>query len=119
RLFGTINSEFILNLIGNTKHMKNARLVTKSFDPKKSAIWTLEQLTVALAEFCFEIYDTTPHPAHTLTPRDAYHKGMLLGGERNHTLIPYNTTFETLTLPTNQSGTAKVHSQKGIHLNYL
>jgi putative transposase len=119
RLFGTVNSEFVHNLIGNTKHMKNARTVTKSFAPKLSAVWTIEKLTEALAQFCFEVYDTTPHPAHTLTPRDAYAKGMKLGGERKHTMIPYNSTLEVLTLPTNKSGLAKVHNQKGIHLNYL
>ena len=119
RLFGTVNSEFIHNLVGNTKHMKNARMVTKSFDPKLSAIWTLEKLTEALVEFCFEVYDTTPPPSHTLTPRDAYQKGMMLSGERKHTLIPYNSTLEILTLPTTKSGLAKVHNQKGVHLNYL
>lgn len=119
RLFGTVNTEFIHNLIGNTKHMKNARMVTKSFNPKLSAIWTLENLTEGLAEFCFEVYDNSKHPSHTLTPRVAYENGMKLSGERKHTLIPYNTTLEILTMPTNKSGFAKVHNQKGVHLNYL
>lgn len=119
RLFGTVNTEFIHNLIGNTKHMKNARLVTKSFNPKLSAIWTLENLTEGLKEFCFEVYENTKHPSHTLTPRVAYENGMKLSGERKHTLIPYNTTLEILTMPTNKSGFAKVDGQKGIHLNYL
>jgi putative transposase len=119
RLFGTVNTEFIHNLVGNTKHMKKARLVTKSFNPKLSAIWTLENLTEGLAEFCFEVYDTSAHPAHTLSPRIAYENGMKLSGERKHTLIPYNSTLEVLTMPTNKSGLAKVHNQKGMHLNYL
>lgn len=119
RLFGTVNKEFIHNLVGNTKHMKNARLVTKSFNPKLGACWTLEHLTEGLKEFCFEVYDNSKHLSHTLTPRVAYENGMKLSGERKHTLIPYNTTLEILTMPTNKSGFAKVHNQKGIHLNYL
>lgn len=119
RLFGTVNTEFVHNLVGNTKHMKKARLVTKSFNPKLGACWTIEHLTEGLKEFCFEVYDNSTHPSHTLTPRVAYENGMKLSGERKHTLIPYTTTFEILTMPTNKSGFAKVDAQKGIHLNYL
>ncbi len=119
RIFGTVNTRFLHNLLGNTQLMKNAREVTKSVDPKRSARWTLEALTYELSRFCFEVYDTVEHPLHGLTPREAYAQGMELYGKRSHTLIAYNYLFEVLTLPTTKSGRAKVHHQKGVHINYL
>ncbi len=45
----------------------------------------------------------------------------LLGetGSRQHVFVPFDALFQILTLPTTTSGVAKVHYQKGIHINYL
>lgn len=44
RLFGTANTRFVHNLLGNTQITRNVRQVTKSVDPKKHAIWLLAGL---------------------------------------------------------------------------
>lgn len=119
RLFGTTNTEFVHNLTGNTKLMKRARVVTKSVDPRNHAAWTLEDLTEVLAEYCFEVYDTITHPALGESPRDAYNRGMENAGPRPHVCIPYDNTFEILSMPSTKSGRAKIDGQSGLRINHL
>lgn len=119
RLFGTINTQFIHNLRGNTKLMKNVRQVTKSVDPKNLAAWTLEELTDRLQFFCYEVYDTNDHSALGRSPRAEMTGILEPTGNRQHTFIPYDWLFQILTLPTTKHGVAKVHCQKGVHVNYL
>ncbi|KOP79888.1 hypothetical protein AMS60_16195 [Bacillus sp. FJAT-21945] len=118
RLFGTTNSVFIHNLEGNTKIMKNVRQVTKSVNPKTHAKWTLPNLSAALEEFFFDIYDTTEHPAFDQTPREAFEKGLFYSGERKDFYIRYDNLFEILTLPSTKTGEATIQ-QSGIKINYI
>src|SRR5258708_36827998 len=73
RLFGTVHSEFVHKLTGNTQIMKNVRQVTKDVNPKELAIWDLENFYRLLCEWCYEFYDSQQeHPALGQTPREAY-----------------------------------------------
>ena len=119
RLFGTSNTEFIHTLQGNTQITRLVRQVTKSVNPKKYAIWTLELLYEKLCVWAYEVYDTDEHPALTLSPRDAFASGMLHSGNRTHRMIPYDDNFKILTLPTTRNGTAKVQIGHGVKINYI
>ena len=50
RLFGTTNSQFVYNLLGNTQASKKPRTLTKDIDPKGQAVWTLGDLYTYLVE---------------------------------------------------------------------
>src|SRR5437016_14467872 len=76
RLFGTANTHFVHNLLGNTQITRNVRQVTKSVDPKKHAIWPLAGLYDRMCEYLYDIYDTIQHPALGLSPREAYGSGL-------------------------------------------
>ncbi len=119
RLFGTSNTQFVDNLLGNTQIMKNVRQVTKSVNPKKHAVWTLGQLYETLCGWAYDVYDTLDHPALGQSPREAFALGMIQGGARNHKIIPYDDNFQILTLPTTSTGKAKVQSSMGIKINYI
>jgi putative transposase len=99
--------------------MRNVRQVTKSTDPKESAVWTLEKLYIYLCKWAYEVYETIEHPALGQCPRDAYARGMLIAGERTHRLITYNEEFRLLTLPTTPKSTAKVIPGRGVKINYI
>src|SRR5207249_10845055 len=71
RLFGTANTQFVFNLTGNTQITKQVRQVTKVVDPKRQAVWTLGDLYSYLTIWAYEVYDTTPHPALEMSPREA------------------------------------------------
>jgi putative transposase len=119
RLFGTTNTRFIHNLQGNTQMMRHVRQVTKAINPKTHASWTLERLFQRMCEWADEVYDTIEHPALGQSPREAYAQGMLQSGSRPHRLIPYDSNFLMLTLPTTSRGVAKVTPGKGVKINYI
>ena len=118
RLMGTGNTQFVHNLTGNTKVMRNVRQVTRSVDPKRHARWTLGLFYESLIAYWYEQYDTTDHPALGDSPRAAFTRGMELGGERAHLFVPYDEAFRMLMLPTTRTGKAKVQPGNGVKINY-
>jgi len=119
RIFNTANKQLIHSLLGNTKLMTKVRQVTKSVDPKNHAVWTLQELYLALCEYCHEIYDTIEHSTLLQTPRALFAAGLERGGERSHLFIPYSEAFKLTTLPTTKKGTAKIRPNAGVSINYI
>lgn len=119
RLFGTANTTFVHNLVGNTQVMVNVRQVTRAVDPKHHARWTLGRLYQRLCEWAYEVYDTLEHPALGQSPREAFARGLAQSGQRFHRLIPFDDNFQMFTLPTTQRGTTLVQPNVGVQINYL
>jgi putative transposase len=117
RLFGTTNTEFIYNLLGNTQASKRPRSLTRKVDPKQHAVWTLGDLYQFLCEWAYEIYDQDDHPALGQSPRDAFTQGLIQTGEREHRVVAYDDTFLMASSPTTRKGTAKVEAGRGIKLH--
>ncbi|BAT53461.1 Integrase catalytic region [Nostoc sp. NIES-3756] len=117
--FGVADKEFWHNLMGNTQITKNVRQVTKSVNPKNNAVWTLAKLYSYFCEYCYEIYDTCPHPALRMSPREAFNIGTARSGSREHTFINEEEfKFLALPSPTDSAGTRKI-TQEGVKINYL
>ena len=119
RFFGKTNTELLYSLAGNTQTMKNVRQVTKSVNPKSLAVWTLPELYRLLEEYFFKIYPATEHPALHDFPKEVFHHGLLLGGERSHRMVLYSEEFRIRTLPSPPHGTGKVNPNTGIQLQYI
>lgn len=119
RLFGTANTQFVHTLVGNTQITKQVRQVTKSVDPKLHAVWTLGDLYEYFMTWAYDVYDQSQHPAHDMTPRSAFQKGLAHSGMRTHCTIDYDDTFRFFSLPTTLKGTATVRPGCGVKINYL
>jgi putative transposase len=117
RLFGTTNTEFVYNLLGNTQATKRPRQLTSAVDPQKQAVWTLEDLYDFLCKFAYEVYDQTDHPALFQSPRDAFAQGLIQTGEREQISIPYAEEFLMESSPTTTKGTAKNERGRGIKIH--
>ena len=121
RLFGTVNTQFVHDLLGNTQIMQRVRQVTKKIQPKEQAVWTLRDLYDYLSIWAFEVYDLTEHPAlFGQSPADAFKVGLATTGERAH--IRYDDDFQYLSLAgprRNKKGTAKVEHGRGVKINYV
>jgi len=117
RLFGTSNTEFVFNLLGNTQAAKRPRQMTKEVDPRQQAVWTLADLYEFLCEWAYEVYDQMDHPALFQSPRDAFVQGLVQTGEREHRTIPYADEFLMVSSPTTRKGTAKVERGRGIKIH--
>jgi putative transposase len=119
RLFGTVTTQLLHQLLGNTQATKNSRLLTREVDPKRLAVWTLPRFSARLCQYVYEVYDQVDHPALGQSPREAFAQGMKLAGMRTHCLTPYSEEFLLLTCPTTRTGCAKVDRARGILVNGL
>ncbi len=119
RLFGSLQTEFLYHLLGNTQATQQPRLLTKATDPRRQTVWTLPALTKRVQQWADEEYDTIRHPALGMTPREAYLLSLEQDGERLHKHISYDDTFLKATFPSTRKGTAKVEPGTGVRMNYL
>ena len=119
RLFGTMQTEFLYHLLGNTQASQQPRLLTKATDPRRHAVWTLPALAERLKVWADSEYETIRHPALGMTPREAYHLSLERDGERLHKQIPYDDAFLKATFPSTRKGTAKVAPGIGVRMNHL
>lgn len=120
RMFGTLNSEFIHTLRGNTQIMRHVREVTKAVDPRGQAVWTLPGLYDAMTEWCYEVYDQQPHEGlHYRSPRTMFLAGQATAGARADSYVSYNKEFLRLTEPTTPKGTARVSANGLVKVNYI
>ena len=119
RLFGTMETEFLYHLLGNTQASASPRVKTRATDPQRHAVWTLPTLASRLEQWADEEYDTIRHPALGMTPREAYELSMQRDGERAHKHIEYDDPFCMATFPTTKKGTAKVEPGVGVRMNHL
>ncbi len=120
RLFGTMNTQFIYHLLGNTQASKQPRTATKATDPKRFGVWTLPKLAERASIWAFEEYDTQPHTALSgRTPHEAYEQSLEQDGARDHRCIPYDEVFKSSPFPTTKNGTALVQPGQGVRMNYL
>jgi putative transposase len=119
RLFGSMETEFLYHLLGNTQATQQTRLVTTATDPRRQAVWTLPAFAARLRQWADEEYDTLRHPSLGVTPREAYALSLERDGERAHKQIAYDDTFLKATFPSTRKGTAKVVPGVGVRMNYL
>jgi transposase InsO family protein len=119
RLFGTTNTRFVHNLVGNTQIRENLRQVTRAVDPKQLACWTFGRLSTRLCEWAYEVYDTLDHPALGQSPREAFAAGLVQSGGRAHRMIPYDEDFRLATLPTTAKGSAQLQPRLGVKIHHL
>lgn len=118
RLFGSLNTEYIHNLSGNTKATKVVRQTTGKFLPSRLAEWNLEALYYGIQHWAMDYYDQNVHQALGISPREAFERGMSISGERPHRIVTLTQDFLIQTCPVvGRTGTRKVDRQRGIKLH--
>ena len=118
RLFGTLTSEYIHNLAGNTKATKNVRMTTGKHLPKNFAQWTLESLYAGINFWAFEHYDQTEHPTLGMSPRSAFERSQKNTGVRPHKWVLFTRDFLIATCPpVSREGTRTVDGQRGVKVH--
>ena len=116
RVIGTVNTQFLHTLEGNTQNTRNIRQLTKSMNPKGHAIYTLEDLHTMMTVYAFEIYDNRPHPTLNCSPAEKFAEGIKNSGAREHRAIKCDEAFHLMTLPTTPKGTAKIQPGMGVKI---
>lgn len=120
RMFGRSNTEYIHNLAGNTKAMKNVRMTSGKHLPVNFAEWTLASMYHGISHWATEYYDNNRHPALDMSPREAYERGIAQSGARTNRQILFNQDFLIATCPpADRSGVRQVHNQRGVKVNEM
>ncbi len=117
RAFGTIDTTFLGNCLGNTQLRKNVRQMTPEVDPNHTAVWTMEALINAF-EMYFDHYRNLVHRGLLVCPRVARERSVIAGSGRTERRIIYDRNFLINTCPTTKTGQAKVQPD-GVKINYL
>jgi putative transposase len=119
RLFGTLNTQVLHHLLGNTQATARPRQLTAASDPRRQSVWTLAALTERVHAWADQEYDTLRHPALGQSPREAYAQSLARDGERQHKQIAYDDAFIMATLPSTRRGVAVVQPGRGVRMHYL
>lgn len=115
RLFGTMNTQLLHNLEGNTELMRKARQVAGSHLPRRLAHWNLDSLYRVLHFWAYEFYDQAPHGTLDTSPRAAFERAIEQTGVRPHRLIAFNRDFVIATCPSvDRGGVRTVDRQRGV-----
>lgn len=114
RAMGSTETEVLAKLEGNTRIMKNSRMVTKSVDPFPKAIWTLTALHGALSEYLFEIRNNRIHPSLGSKPCDYENMRLLETGTRDHMLVKFDQNLMLMTSPHTKHMFHKIDRTRGV-----
>jgi putative transposase len=114
----TITTQLIHNLPGNTKIMKEGRIVTQSVDPKNLRDWTLPSIFERVQDYVDNHYNKTEHPATGLTPDEAFYGTLDTLGERSHRKLVVDEQFRILTLPEALESPLTIRKPGIVHSNY-
>ncbi len=119
RWFGVSQQELVHSLKGNNRLLRDPRALSRTHDPRKQAVWTLEAFSAAFAGYIDEVYHRNEHGALGMSPKAALERGLAMTGMRAHRLIPYTASLRMMSLPSTRKGTAKVQPGRGVKIGYF
>ena len=117
RIFNTTQSQFIHNLMGNTKAWRHFRQVGRDVSPERLARWTFAMLDEKLGEYFTQVYHQNHHVTLGMSPQQKYQEGLRFSGLREHRFIPFDSGFIANTCPSTAKGVARV-SPRGVKIHY-
>jgi len=117
RKFGSVNTQLVHNLDGNTKFMKNVREISRSHNPKNSAALTLYGLSKRISTYVDENNNSSVKIG-ALSPAALIGKSHKLFGSRKFLNQPYDEQFIFHTMPYISKKTARLNRGKPIIHDY-
>ena len=114
RALGCTEDEVLAELQGNTRQMRDPRLVTKSINPFGVAVWTLTAVWGAFDEYLFKVRPDRIHPALGMTPNQFEAKRIAETGQREHTLIRFDQNIMLMTSPHAKRPVHTIDKRRGI-----
>jgi putative transposase len=93
RTFGTINSNLLHQLAGNSKYMKNVREVSRDFQAQNNAEWSLSEVVTLISDYARK-YDSTRVVIDGATPSLLVESSNRRFGKRSYLEQEYTRDFE-------------------------
>ena len=118
RIFGTTQGQFVKTLLGATDIVEqNYRAISPEVDPKRNAVWVLDQLDTRFEEYIERVYHSNYHTGLDMTPNEAEALSLRSHGHRAFKRISYDAQFLAETCPGAQRGSVLV-GPEGVKINY-
>ena len=118
RMFGTVNTQMIHALSGNTQLLRDPRAMSREVSPVRDAVWRLPDLDVAVARFLFDVYPRQPHEGlDGMTPQARFEQGVATMGTGRR--VSDSPDLRFLFWPPSRRGIALVNSRTGIVVDYI
>ncbi|GHC85098.1 transposase [Pseudorhodoferax aquiterrae] len=117
RAFGSLETEVFAALEGNTRQMRDPRLVTAEVNPFARATWTLTALYYAIEKYFFQDKPNEVSPALGMTPKEYEKKLLEETGQRAHMLVRYDENLMLLTCPHPTRRHHVVDPKRGVWVN--
>jgi putative transposase len=118
RRFGSLDTQLLYSLAGNTQASKTARQGTPATDPKPRAIWTLSAFE-ALMDRYNEVIDGLPRASDGRIPREIAAADEAMLGHRPSLNVVIDAQFRLLTMPSVTREAWHIHPEQGIALDNL
>ena len=113
RMFGTVNTQLVHLLHGNTQLLKEPRKMSREVAPDRDAIWRLPELDAVLRQFLFDVYPRQPHAGlDGMTPLARFEQGCETVGCGRP--LPSSADLRFLLWPPSARGTATVDPRTGV-----
>ena len=97
RMLGVTETEVIAAQDGNTRCLKNPRMVSAEVHPENFIRWTLPALHGSIEYFLFDVHPDRKHPRFGVSPNDRERRLLVELGSRDHVIVRYDETFRLLT----------------------
>ncbi|HEY1772696.1 MAG TPA: transposase family protein [Gammaproteobacteria bacterium] len=114
RALGATETEVNAQLEGNTRIMRNTRMVTKAVDPFGRAVWTLPALHGALNEYLFDVREDRTHPTLNVKPKVYERLRNIETGQREHMMVRFDENLMLDTCPFTHRMFHKVDRMRGV-----
>ncbi len=111
RFFGTTTTELLHQLPGNTQSRRDIRQSTPAVDPAgRDDLMTPAQFVAVLSNYCYEIYDSSPHTTLGMSPRAFEAACVAKHGGRVQAYVAYSTAFRVATMTSSRRATVSERS---------
>lgn len=118
RMLGVTETEVIAAQDGNTRCLKDPRMVSAEVHPENFIRWTLPALYGSIEYFLFEFHPGREHPRFGISPNDRERRLLVELGSRDHVIVRYDETFRLLTAPHSGSKPMRVvDRQRGVFVD--
>ena len=119
RMFGTTNTAFVHELLGNTTLLALGRGLSSDRHPAHSAVWTLPMVEERCEQWLFGVYPGLRHGTLGDTPRDVFDRGLARDGERVARHVTFDDTLRILLAQTVRGDSRRVDPVRGLVVDYL
>ena len=114
RLLGAVEMEVLAPMDGNTRQMRDPRLMTGEINPFRHTVWTLTAIYNAIDQYLFKVRPGRHHAALGMSPTEFEQEAFRRNGGAQHRLVRYDENLMFQTCPHTARRHHKIDRRRGV-----